>query len=260
MPAPRPDHTFVVLAYRDSPFLEECVSSLQAQSTPSSVIVTTSTPSIYIDDVARRCGVEVKVNPDGKGITSDWNFGLRAATTRFVTLAHQDDIYRADFLERSLRLFERHPDGALSFTGYEEINDDGSPRQSKITVAKDIIKWGSIGRRERVSGLASRLFLGFGNPVPCSSVTFDREKLPWFQFSDQFSCNLDWEAWWRLRQEGRLFLHDHAPTVRRRYNELTETSNAKRDGRRRREDVAMFRAIWPAGFSDAIALLYMAGY
>ena len=260
MPAQRPDHAFVILAYKDSPFLADCLRSLQAQTVRSRILITTSTPSDYIADVARRGGVEVKANSEDQGIASDWNFALRTAGARYVTLAHQDDVYYPPFLERSLDLFARHPEGVLSFTGYREISDEGTPRRSKITTAKSLIKWGSIGGREEVRGLPARLFLSFGNPLPCSSVTFDMEKLGGFQFSGEFASNLDWEAWWRLRGQGCTFLHCREPLIGRRYNDLTETSNTKRDGRRWREDVAMFRRIWPAGFGDALALIYKAGY
>jgi hypothetical protein len=41
---------------------------------------------------------------------------------------------------------------------------------------------------------------------------------------------------------------------------LTATSELIRDGRRRSEDIVMFRRFWPRPVSDALAYLYRAGY
>ena len=41
-------HTFVISAYQESPYLESCIKSLKAQTVPSEIICTTSTPSPYL--------------------------------------------------------------------------------------------------------------------------------------------------------------------------------------------------------------------
>lgn len=254
------DHSFVVPAYGVSPFLADCLRSLAGQSVPSRIIVATSTPSDEVADTARAFAAEYVVNPERGGIGADWNFALRAAGTRFVTLAHQDDVYAPAFLARTLAVFARHPEGALCWTGYDEITDAGLPRRSRITRVKAMIRAATVGRREAVAGRRLGLFLSFGNPLPCSSVTFDLAKLPDFAFSRDFASNLDWDAWWRLHRDGRTFLHCAEPLVGRRYNDLTATSRLIRDGRRAREDRQMFEAIWPAPVARALALLYRAGY
>ena len=73
--------------------LADCLSSIAAQTERSDVLITTSTPSEWLDDVARRFDVPIEVNPRRAGIGSDWNFALTASGARFVTLAHQDDAY-----------------------------------------------------------------------------------------------------------------------------------------------------------------------
>jgi glycosyltransferase involved in cell wall biosynthesis len=256
----KPDHSFVALAYRDSPFLADCLRSLRRQALPSRIVVATSTPSDYIAGAARNAGAELAVNAERRGIASDWNFGLQTAGTRFVTLAHQDDLYHPEFLARTMTAFERHPAGALCFTGWREVSDAGVPRRSKLTLAKDLIRAVTIGSRQVVSGRRLGLYLSFGNPLPCSSVTFDLSRLPGFAFEEGLASNLDWEAWWRLYRAGKVFLHCREPLVGRRYNDLTETARLIRDGRRRQEDLEMFEAIWPRLIGRTIAYLYQAGY
>ena len=48
------DHTFAVCAYKDSPYLEECIRSLKRQLEPSEIILCTSTPSAFIEEIAKK--------------------------------------------------------------------------------------------------------------------------------------------------------------------------------------------------------------
>ncbi len=250
---------FVVLAYGDSPFLGACLACLDAQSLASRVVVVTSTPSAFISRTARDHGAPVAVNPRREDIAGDWNFGLGAAGARYVTLAHQDDTYARDFLKETLAAFERH-NGVLCFTGYQEIDEAGRPTSSKVSKAKHLIERATLGARRVVRARRLRAFLSFGNPLPCSSVTFDMTKLGAFAFSAGFASNLDWDAWWRLMAAGETFLRVQARLVGRRHNPLTATAQALRDGTRAREDLVMFRRAWPRPLADIIALAYRAGY
>ena len=252
-------HAFVVPAYGCSPFLDACLASLMRQTVRSSVVVVTSTPSGFIDETARRHGLPVVPNPIRDGIASDWNFALQAVDARYVTLAHQDDIYAATFLERTLDAFARY-DGTLCFTGYQEIDDAGQAVSSRISRVKHGLTAATIGVHRRPSRLRLRAFLSLGNPLPCSSVTFDRQRLPDFAFSPLYASNLDWDAWWRLLEQGERFLSVPDRLVGRRHNALTATAALIADGRRRSEDLTMFRRIWPRPIGDALAVLYRAGY
>ena len=256
----RDDHCFVVPAYGDSPFLDGCIEGLKAQTVQTGIVVATSTPSPFIAEAAARHGVEITVNPRKEGIGADWNFGLNATAARYVTLAHQDDTYEPRFTERTLQLFDRHPDAALCFTNYREIDDHGEEKNSKISRVKHLLEGSIMGRRETVKGARLKAFLAFGNPLPCSSVTFNRARLPGFQFSLDYASNLDWDAWLQLQQRGETFLHAAEPLIGRRHNPLTATSRLIRDGIRQKEDLIMFRRIWPAPLGDAIAYLYRASY
>lgn len=249
----------MVLAYGDSPFLRGCLESLAKQERKSRVVVSTSTPSEAISRAAAEFGAEVAVNPEREGIGRDWNFALRAAGTRYVTLAHQDDLYEPAFLKRTLELFARHPQAVLCFTGYQEIDDEGRPKSSKISRVKHLIEFATLGPARVVGGLPLRLYLSFGNPLPCSSVTFDLDALPGFAFDETFESNLDWEAWWRLRR-GRVFVRAPERLVGRRHNPLTETSRLIKEGTRQAEDAEMFRRIWPAPLDRAILRLYGSSY
>ena len=86
------DHTWALCAYGESPYLEDCIRSLEAQRVRSRIILSTATPSLYIEEIAARHGVPVYTH-EGSGIGRDWNAAYDLAETRLVTIAHQDDLY-----------------------------------------------------------------------------------------------------------------------------------------------------------------------
>ncbi len=255
-----PGHAFVVMAHGESPFLEDCLRSLRCQTRPSRITMTTSTPSAFVRDAARDFACDLIVNPRREGIAADWNFALRATQARYVTLCHQDDVYFPLFLERSLGRLEQCGDATLCFTGYRQIADDGSPTRSLVSMVTHGLEWATLGNRTRPSPRRIRAFLALGNPLPCSSVTFDRSKLGAFRFCDQFQSNLDWDAWLRLAQRGDGFVRDPLKLVGRRRNSLTATSGLIATGVRRREDLGMFRRLWPTPIAEIVASLYRLGY
>ncbi len=253
------DHAFVVLGFGRSPFLEDALASIRRQTLQSRVVIATSTPNDHIAMAAERAGAPVLTNPASEGIGADWNFALDATDARFVTLAHQDDVYYPCFLQATRAALDEY--GApLCFTGYQEIDDAGAPKVSRISCAKHALETVILGRTRVVSGMRLRAFLSFGNPLPCSSVTYDRADLADFRFSTAYKSNLDWDAWWRLMKAGRLFARVPARLVGRRHNALTETAALTRAGVRSVEDAQMFRRAWPRPVAEAIHLAYRAGY
>ena len=201
------------------------------------------------------------VNPvRGGGIAADWNFGLQVSKARFVTLAHQDDTYFPAFCEETMAAFARTPDASLCFTSYKEVDDAGRRTHSKISVVKGLIETFTLARTRVVKGMQMRAYLAFGQPLPCSSVTFDRQKLPDFTFSSEMKATLDWKAWLDLADAGVVFARSPRRLVGRRHNELTETSKLIKSGDRATEDLIMFKRIWPKPVAHAIARLYRASY
>ena len=77
-------HTFAICAYKNSPFLEGCIKSIINQSVKSDVIICTSTPNVYIDEIAAKYEIDVFVNEVSAGISSDWNFAYEKASTNLV--------------------------------------------------------------------------------------------------------------------------------------------------------------------------------
>ena len=62
------DHTFVICAYGESPFLEECVQSLRNQTVQSRIIMVTSTPNELIERIAKQYQIPLSVNRGKAGL------------------------------------------------------------------------------------------------------------------------------------------------------------------------------------------------
>ena len=63
-------HSFAVCAYGKSPYLKECLDSLvQQEFADSKIYIATSTPSAWLDEVAKEYNLEVFVN-DGEYVFS----------------------------------------------------------------------------------------------------------------------------------------------------------------------------------------------
>jgi hypothetical protein len=253
-------HAFVVMAHGDSPFLPACLASLAVQSVRSRILISTSTPSEFISRCGAAAHAPVVVKPDQAGIAADWNFALRATDVATVTLAHQDDVYLPAFAARSLDLLAADEAAALAFTGYDEIDDHGAVRRSRISLVKHALEGAILGSTADPSAARLKAFLSFGNPLPCSSVTFRMERLAGFAFSDAFRSNLDWDAWLRLLEGGARFTRTPERLVRRRHNPLTATAALTKAGVRRAEDEVLLRRLWPRPLADLIAFAYRAGY
>lgn len=94
-------HTFVVLAYKESNYLEACIQSVMNQEYKSKVIIATSTPNNYIENIAKKYNLDVIVNPNpGQGIGYDFDFAISVGKTNLVTVAHQDDTYEKNYSKK----------------------------------------------------------------------------------------------------------------------------------------------------------------
>jgi hypothetical protein len=256
------EHAFVVPAYGDSPFLAPCIASLKAQRGPASAIaIATSTPSPWLERAARDAGVDYKVNPVHGGIGADWNFALGCAPTRFVTLAHQDDLFRVDYVERMRAAIATVPDVLMAFSDFDEVDPQGPrPLHANLRIKRFLVRRAFAGRAAIDRREDKRRLLAWGNPIGCPSVALNRSRLPAFRFDETFASNLDWEAWLRLADEPGSFVHVAEPLVTRRIHPSSETTNLIADARRIAEDRAMFRRLWPAPVAEAIAAIYRLGY
>ena len=254
-------HSFAVLAYKDSPYLSDCLDSLMRQTTDSEVYLTTSTPSTYISDLARQYGIKVYVTEKGRGIAHDWNFSLQQAKTKYVTLAHQDDLYLPDYAENCVQQAERFRDTLIYFTDYTEIAD-GIERSdnSLLRIKRWMLAFFMPFNKQISTSFWKRKSLSFGCPIAAPSVMYNLENLSGFRFSTDFSINMDWDAWTRIAALDGRFVFVNKRLLKHRIHADSATTKGLEANLRQEEDLKMFKRFWPDFFAAVIARFYAGGY
>ena len=56
--------TFAICAYKESPYLEDAILSALEQTIPVKILIATSTPSAYIENIARKYDLPYFVNTE----------------------------------------------------------------------------------------------------------------------------------------------------------------------------------------------------
>ncbi len=251
-------HTFAICAYKESPYLEECIKSVVAQREYSEVILSTSTPNQFIKDLCEKYSIPMFVNSGKTGITGDWEYAIKQAATPIVTIAHQDDVYFADYSKRVVEEFIRSKHPLIFFTDYHEIRNDEFIRSNKLLRIKRFMLLPLRLRKLRSSKWVRRRILSFGSAICCPSVAYVPENLPTPIFYNHFRTNEDWEAWERISKLEGDFVFIPSPLMAHRIHSASETSMMIEDGGRSSEDYEMYRKFWPGPIASLLTKSYKA--
>lgn len=248
------NHTFVVCAYKESKFLEECIKSLKNQTIKSNIIVTTSTPNGHIESIAKKYELPLYINNGESGIGQDWNFGVSNTNTDYVTVAHQDDIYKEKYLENIVKYLENKKDFVIAFTKYKEIKNG---EEIKLTVNLKIKEFLLFPLRFfKKSKWIKRRMLSLGNVICCPSVTINKKIVGEKPYKTELKCNLDWDTWVDfIKYKGR-FLYIPKYLMNHRIHEESETSALIENNIRLEEDLYMFKKFWPNFIANFLCSKY----
>lgn len=252
-------HTYAICAYKESPYLEECIKSLKKQTVESKLIMATSTPCKHILDLADKYDIELFVNDNPPGIATDWNFAYSKANTPYVTIAHQDDVYLKNYTEEILKHMAYAKNPLIAFSNYGELRGKDRVFKSKLLMVKKLLLLPLNFRFLWKSKLARRMCLSLGSCICCPSVTFARENLPEVLFTTEFKSNLDWQAWYRLSKLDGEFVYCKKALMLHRIHEESETTRIINDNNRSTEDLEMFKCFWPTPIAKLINKLYSSG-
>lgn len=255
-------HTFAVCAYKESPFLEACIRSLETQTVKSNIIIITSTPNQSIERLADKHRIPYIVNTGEGGITQDWNFAYdqaRKAGAKYITITHQDDIYDKDYLETMLNYAKSVAKPLIFFSDYYEIRDGKKVVKNQLLTVKRLmllplrlrIFWNSRWVRRRI--------LSLGSPICCPSVMFAAENLPEVIFKNGFRACEDWEAWEALSRLKGAFVYLPKMLMGHRIHEDSETSAIIGDNKRSDEEYKMYLKFWPSWIAGILVRQYAKG-
>lgn len=239
------EHTFVICAYKTSPYLEACIQSLLGQKVKSQVLMATSTPNDWILGLAKKYGLPLMAREGKSSLAADWNFAYAQAQTPFVTLAHQDDVYGASYTWRIKNAAGKADRPLLLFTDYGELRAGKTESVNSFLRIKRLLLFPLRNQRIQKQIWVRRRILSLGNPICCPAVTYGKERLPGEPFREGFSSNTDWEAWERIsRLQGSFVYIPHVCMAHRIHGESATTRIIEGEGRQG-EDFAMFSRFWP---------------
>lgn len=250
-------HSFAVLAHGDSPYLEDCLRSLERQTVRSVIYISTATPSPFLEQAAARHGLPLHVRAGAPGMAADWSAAYALCRTPYLTLAHQDDLYHPGYAGSCLAAAARRPDCLIAFTDYDELAGGRRVAWSvNLALKRLIAALVFLGGTAQAAPRRKRGLLAWGCAIPCPSVMFNKGLIGGFSFSPECQVNLDWDAWARLAARPGAFCRVPGRLVTHRRHAATVTAAAIGAGRRQQEDLLMFRRFWPGPLAAAIARLY----
>lgn len=251
------DHTFAICAYGKSPYLRECIESVLSQSgAASEVFVATSTPSTWLEDVVRPYDLPLYVNPGVGGIGPDWNFAYSKAHGKFVTIAHQDDLYCEGYAADAVSRLSAARSPLMYFCNYGELRN-GVRIDTNLNLRIKRILLAPLKVRRLSSGtFAKRFSLAFGNAICCPAVCFNREILTEPPFRTDMKNALDWDLWERLSKESGAFCYSPRILMYHRIHEESATTENISDNVRADEDIKMLERFWPSPIARIINRAY----
>lgn len=249
-------HTFVVCAYGESPYLENCILSLLNQKKKTGILLATSTPNEHITGISEKYGIPIYVNHGEKGLAGDWNFACSCADTDLVTLAHQDDCYYENYTEDVLAAANacRHP--LIVFTDYNELRNGQTVTSNQLLKIKRLMLTPLKVKVFWKSRFIRRRILSMGSAICCPAVTLVKCNLDGFSFKNNMKSNIDWQAWEEISRKKGEFAYTAKAGMEHRIHEDSTTSELIGENGRREEDLYMFRKFWPAWVAKLIEKVY----
>lgn len=251
-------HTFVICAYKESPYLEECVKSLFLQTSvkekKSKVILYTSTPNNYIEKICKKHDIQL-FSGKGGSIGTDWNEALATVRTKYATIAHQDDLYDPEYGKKIVDSFEAQDDFNLVFSDYYEIDENSNIRKRNINLKIKTLglKMMSAFNNKKYQ----RRIYALGNFICCPAVSYNMDRLNGFKFDENMRMAVDWDAWERIMKISGRVKYISSKMMAHRIHSKSETTNNTLDKNREKEEYAMFRRYWGERITKLLMKVYI---
>ena len=258
-------HTFVICAYKESPFLEDCIKSLKRQRVKSYIKIATSTVNEYILQTAEKYNIEVfendlQTDKDISNIGRDWQFAYNISKTDLATIAHQDDYYLKDYVSDLLKYKNKYPDMMLFTTSSITLKNGRLISFGKVEIIKKILRLPLRCNIFNNVKFIKKLAITFGNPIIAPSCTYDKKLCPKDLFLTKFKFAIDWECLLKLSDlEGRFVLSEK-PGICYRIHDGATTKKSIEDNTRREEESLMFDRLLPGNIAGIYKKLYRNSY
>lgn len=251
----RNDHTFAICAYKESPYLEDCILSLISQTIKPNIIMETSTPNDFIKNIVNKYNIKLFINPDG-GLAKDWNYAYDSCDTKLVTIAHQDDIYEANYLESILEYANTTKNPIIFFTDYYEIrNNERVSNNLNLNIKRIMNKPFTKTKNRNKIKLRQRI-LSFGDSISCPTVTLAKDKCGNSPYDLNFKCSVDYKTWSRLSKIDGEFVYIPKILMGHRIYRESTTTKSLENNIRQQEDASIMAEYWPEPIARIIYKIY----
>lgn len=259
-------HTFAVCAYKESEYLEECVKSLVNQAVKSKIIIATSTPCPYIENIANKYDIPLFVRDGASDIRDDWNFAYNSADTDWVTIAHQDDKYNEFYVKnmidrvKKLEAKAKGKDVTMFYTDYMPIKNGEIGKRDINSKIRRFLRM-----RMKSDGMAKSAFwrkatLCLGNSICCPSVTYNKKVLGESVFTSELKFNIDWDTFLKLAKVDGIWAYVDKPLSYYRVHDGATSKEFIVSHKREIDDTYMFNQFWPKWMTKLIMVFYKKAY
>ena len=247
---------FVICAYKEIHYLEECVKSLLNQTIKCRIIISTSTPNKYIESVAKKYDIPLRINKKGKGNYSDFCFAYEQADTKYVTLCHQDDEYLPNFAETMLKYLKSEKRPIIAFSNYYDKKENEIIKSSSLLKTKRFMNFLLSIKLFRKSKFIRNRILSLGNPICAPTVTYNKElvKQP-VEDCPLPTCH-DWYSWIELAKLKGAFIYIKEPLLLRRIHEESTMTEVIENNDKKISDFEIYKKFWPEPIARLILKVY----
>lgn len=250
------NHTFIICAYQENPYLENCILSILNQEVLGKVMISTSTPNQYILGLAEKYDIPIVVNPEDISAVNNWNFAYMQANTELVTICHQDDYYKSDYLKMTLQAVNKSESMILLYTDYFEDRNGTIVDGNLLLKIKRILNFPLRFKYLQKIKWIRRGILSIGNPICCPSVMFHKKALLAPPFDTTLESSIDWKSWVNLSRLNGEFIYCPKKLMAHRIWPESLTSKTVENQIREKEDYQILCSMWPRPIAKMIFLIY----
>lgn len=251
-------HTFVILAYKKSKYLENCIKSVLNQEYSSNVLIATTTNNDHIKTLANKYHLKI-IEGKHTNIGGDFDFAKNCANTDLITIAHQDDVYDREYSKEIIKAYKKWDNSIIIFTDYYEIRKSQNFYTNTNLKIKRILLFPLRFTKLSKYKFIKRLALRFGDSISCPAVTFTNKNVPKNLFTSHFKANVDWFAWEKLSNKKGRFVFINKILMGHRISESSETTKIINSGERTKEDLEIFKKFWPSSIAKILTKKYQNG-
>lgn len=252
-------HTFAICAYKESPFLRECIRSLLPQQETSDIILCTSTPNDYIKGLAEEFNLPLYCRDGKSDIQDDWNFACSMVKTQWVTVAHQDDYYFPDYSKNLTEKIREKPEAIFAFTDYRPMKN-GKETVDINCIIKKMIRSPMKNPKKAASIKWKRRILSLGNSINCPSCAYNLALFKGNVFTSTLKFALDWDTFVKLAETDYPFIYISKVEVLYRIHSEATSKDYTESEKRRTDEYYMFRKFWPERFINLYFHLFKLSY